>query len=287
MAGAADLIPALLPAERACLETYRAYMARVYRDEFGITDAAVSDFVAEDWFFCDERHDTQYHEMRARLPRARRVLDLASGMGTTALRGLQTGLDVYGIEPDVEKIALARSRVNAGAAAHGWPRDWGRRFIRGVGETLPFDDGSFDVILSYQTLEHVQDPAAVIREMLRVVRPGGALHLRCPDYAGTFEGHYQLPWLPLLPRPLARAYLRLLGRPLAGFAGIHYVTKAGIGISVTDVEQERFGTRLRNKRLPGWRGAALPWRAFYYLKRLFRADLQINLWVSVTRTPSR
>jgi SAM-dependent methyltransferase len=228
------------------------------------------------------------------------VLDLASGLGTTALHGLQTGLDVYGIEPDAEKLALMRDRVNAGNADRGWPQDWKRRFVRSVGEALPFKDASFDVILSYQTLEHVQDVAAVIREMLRVVRHGGALHLRCPDYAGTFEGHYQLPWLPLFPRPLARAYLRLLGRPRAGFEGIHYVTttgivkrlrraaaEAGIKISVIDIERERFGLRLRGKGLPGWRGPALPWRALYYLKRLFRVALPLDLWVSVRRTPSR
>ena len=283
-----------MPAEAKSREAYRAYMARVYREEFGVQDPETHRAVADDWFFCDERHDHQFEAMRERLPQAGRFLDLASGMGSTLLRGLQQGLDGYGVEPDGEKLALLRDRIDAGAVERQWSRAWKGRFLRGVGENLPFRDESFDLVLSYQTLEHVQDPAAVIAEMLRVVRRGGALHLRCPDYTGTFEGHYRLPWLPLLPRPLARAWLRLNGRPLTGFGGIRYMTpnrirrllaeageRSGVRMTVSDLERDRYRRRLREKRLPGWKGPALPWRALYYLKRLFRVELQVNLWVSV------
>jgi SAM-dependent methyltransferase len=278
----------------AAREAYRAYMARVYREEFGITDSGVHHAVADDWFFCDARHDPHFEAMRARLPGATRFLDLASGMGSTVLRGLQQGLDGFGIEPDPEKLSLMRERIEAGVLEQGWDPAWRGRFARAVGETLPFRARSFDVILSYQTLEHVRDPAAVIAEMLRVVRPGGALHLRCPDYSGAFEGHYLLPWLPLLPRPLARAWLRLRGRPVTGFEGIRYTTprqlvrlvrqaaeRAGIRTVVTNLERERYQSRLREKGMPGWRGPALPWRALYYARRMFRVELQANLWVSV------
>src|SRR6185369_2542315 len=122
----------------------------------------------------------------------------------------------------------------------------------------------------------------------------GAMHLRCPDYRGTFEGHYLLPWLPLLPRPLARVWLRLRGRPLKGFEGVHYTTKPalirslqtaarrrGVGIEVIDLEAERLRHRIREKGLPGWRGPAWYWRVFLHARRLFREDVQINLWVRV------
>jgi SAM-dependent methyltransferase len=42
------------------------------------------------------------------------------------------------------------------------------------GEELPFDDASFDLVLCTQVLEHVEDPAAVLSEIYRVLRPGGA-----------------------------------------------------------------------------------------------------------------
>ncbi|MBV8396421.1 MAG: class I SAM-dependent methyltransferase, partial [Actinobacteria bacterium] len=45
--------------------------------------------------------------------------------------------------------------------------------VRATAEDLPFDDQSFDVVLCIQVLEHVDDPARVVRELHRVVKPGG------------------------------------------------------------------------------------------------------------------
>ena len=291
------------PAERACQEAYRAYVIRNYRAHFGVSDLERVDLVAEDWFHCDSRNDFRFEEVDRRIAvsgsgpkadsggsRSTRFLDLASGMGTATLRGLQRGFDGFGLEPDPEKLSLMRQRIAAG----NFPAAWIARFARAVGEHLPYNNASFDCVLSYQTLEHVQDLDAVVAEMLRVTRPGGALHLRCPDYRGTFEGHYLLPWLPLLPRPLARLWLRLRGRPVRGFADIHYTTKPalirslraaaermGMAIEIRDLEAERLENRLREKGLPGWRGPALFWKALVYARRMFREDFQINLWVSV------
>jgi SAM-dependent methyltransferase len=280
------------PGEQDCLAAYRAHIARAYARDFGVFDAALIDFVADAWFHGDARHDHRFAEVRERLPRAGRLLDLASGFGTAALRGLALGLDVFGLEPDAGKLELLGRRIDAG----GLPRAWKARFARAVGETLPYKDGAFDCVLSYQTLEHVRDPEAVIAEMLRVTRAGGALHIRCPDYRSTYEGHYRLPWLPLLPKPLARAYLRARGRPTAGLEELNYVTgprlarllkrqaaRAGLAVTVTDLEKERYRARLRGKGLPGWRGPALPWRALFHLRRAFREEIAVNLWVEVRR----
>ena len=285
-----------LSSEQACLEAYRAYLVRVYRDEFGVTDRAQAYAVAEDWFTPDERHDVHFDEIHRRLPGAPRILDMASGMGSTVLRGLSLGLDIHGLEPGAEKTALLRRRIDAG----NFPAAWKSRFTRGVGERLPYKAGSFDCVLSYQTLEHVQDLDAVLRELIRVVKTGGALHLRCPDYRGTFEGHYLLPWIPWMPRPLARLYLRALGRPTRGFEDIHYVSRPGITrsleaaaralpdirLEILDLETLRYRDRLRAKGLPGWRGPSLFWKAVFYGRRLFRTELQMNLWVNVHPAPS-
>ena len=108
------------------------------------------------------------------------------------------------------------------ADVYGYPNEWKARFIKAVGERLPFPNESFDFVYSYQTLEHVQDVEQCLAEMIRVARI--AVFLRAPDYSGTFEEHYRLPWLPLFPRPLARLYLRFLGRPTLGLDTLHYVT---------------------------------------------------------------
>jgi SAM-dependent methyltransferase len=52
--------------------------------------------------------------------------------------------------------------------------------VRGVGETLPFLDNSFDAVLSLAVLEHVKDPFACAREIVRVLKPGGDLMCAVP-----------------------------------------------------------------------------------------------------------
>lgn len=68
----------------------------------------------------------------------------------------------------------------------------GLDFVVGDAYALPFEDGSFDIVHAHQTLQHVADPVAVLREMRRVATPGGIVAARDVDYAGTF-------WYPLLP----------------------------------------------------------------------------------------
>ena len=277
-------------AAASCLRAFRERVHREYVDDFGVRDPEQTEQVACAWYAVDARHDHRFEPLHARLPGPRRVLDLASGMGTAVFRALQHGHDAFGIEPDAGKLALTRRRAGVGDL----PPGAGARFVRAVGERLPWRDGAFDAVLSYQTLEHVQDPDAVLAEMLRVTRPGGALHLRCPDYRGTFEGHYLLPWLPCMPRPLARLWLRLRGRPARGLDGIVYVTRPRLEralrraarrlklrIVIRDLEAERLSVRLREAGLPSGSAIMKPAGAGIWLRRLFRHQMQVNLWVEV------
>lgn len=134
-----------------------------------------------------------------------RVLDVGAGQGGCLLELLDRGADAVGIEPGSEFAALARLRL--GEAGHDLAR------LRNVpGETLPFPDCSFDYVISLQVLEHVRDPAAIVSEMLRVLKPGGRCYLACDNYLSFREQHYRVRWLPLLPKAIGAAYLRLLGR---------------------------------------------------------------------------
>jgi ubiquinone/menaquinone biosynthesis C-methylase UbiE len=63
--------------------------------------------------------------------------------------------------------------------------------VHGDAQCLPFANGSFDLIVSCETIEHLPDVHAAIREMHRVTRPGGKLFLTTPNYA-NLTGLYEL-----------------------------------------------------------------------------------------------
>ena len=131
-----------------------------------------------------------------------RVLDVATGTGLVA-RGLveRYGCSVVGIDQSGDMLAGARSALAAR------PDLAGRiELLQGEAERLPFDDGEFDHLTFTYLLRYVDDPAATLTELARVVKPGGrmaALDFGLPD--------------PPLWRPLWRIYTRLV-LPAAGRA---------------------------------------------------------------------
>jgi SAM-dependent methyltransferase len=60
------------------------------------------------------------------------------------------------------------------------------------GETLPFAEESFDLVLSHEVIEHAEDDQLLVTEMVRILKPGGRLALFCPNRLYFFEthGHY-------------------------------------------------------------------------------------------------
>ena len=66
--------------------------------------------------------------------------------------------------------------------------DYDTTDVRGVGEVLPFADNSFDAVLSLAVLEHVKDPFACAREIVRVLKPGGDL-MCCVPFLQPMHGY--------------------------------------------------------------------------------------------------
>ena len=63
------------------------------------------------------------------------------------------------------------------------------RVICGAGEYLPFQADTFDLVLSHEVLEHVQDDRKAVSEIVRTLKPGGRLVLFCPNRGYPFETH--------------------------------------------------------------------------------------------------
>ena len=98
------------------------------------------------------------------------VLDVATGTAAVAIElARRTGCRVVGIDQSPEMLAAGRARVDAAGLA-------GRvELVEGTAEALPFPDGSFGALTVTYLLRYVDDPGATIRELARVVRPGGTI----------------------------------------------------------------------------------------------------------------
>jgi SAM-dependent methyltransferase len=105
----------------------------------------------------------------SQLPAGTRVLDLPCG-GGVAFRGLRPEQDLDYVAADLSRVMLRRARAEAGRRGIDWIE-----FAEADAEALPFEERSFDLVVTYTGLHCFPNPAAAITEMARVLRPGGEL----------------------------------------------------------------------------------------------------------------
>ena len=105
--------------------------------------------------------------VRSHATSSSRVLDLGCGRGGVVELIWRDVRFAAGIDPDAPSLASHR--------AAGLP------VVRGVGESLPFVDSSFDLVVSLWVLEHLKDPAATLREVSRILAPGGHFAFVTPN----------------------------------------------------------------------------------------------------------
>jgi len=99
-----------------------------------------------------------------------RVLDVASGTAGVALQlAERTSADIVGV--DLTSEMLARGRHNVAVAGQGSRV----QLVTGRGEQLPFPDRTFDALTFTYLLRYVDDPQETLRELARVVKPGGTM----------------------------------------------------------------------------------------------------------------
>jgi SAM-dependent methyltransferase len=104
-----------------------------------------------------------------------KVLENGCGVGMYIEHLSPFGGTVLGLEYDFERAAEARRN-----SPH---------ILNAAGESIPLPSSTFDLILSHEVIEHVQDDRAAIREMIRVLRPGGRAVIFCPNHGYPFETH--------------------------------------------------------------------------------------------------
>jgi ubiquinone/menaquinone biosynthesis C-methylase UbiE len=129
-------------------------------------------------------------------------LDVGGSTGVIDHRLAQELGRVVGIDIDQKAINYARQN---------FVRD-NLEFDVGDAMQLAFADDSFDVVICSHVYEHVPDAEQLMAEIYRVLRPGGACYFSGNVRIMINEPHYNLPFLSLLPRPLAHLYLRVTGK---------------------------------------------------------------------------
>lgn len=131
------------------------------------------------------------------------VLDLGSGQGTFLIDAATRGASATGLETNPAYIkqsceAAARAGVHI-------------TVVEGRGEALPFPDNSFDFVNLSEVIEHVDDPLLLLREVHRVLRPGGRAYLSAPNRFGIKDPHFHLYFVNWLPRRYANRFISLFG----------------------------------------------------------------------------
>jgi SAM-dependent methyltransferase len=140
-----------------------------------------------------------------------RVLENGCGIGAYVARLRQFTPYVFGLDYEFERVAEGGKTLD--------------KLICAAGEALPYPENAFDVVISNEVIEHVQDDAASLREIVRVLRRGGRLVLFCPNrwypvetHGIYWRGRYifgNIPLVNYLPDPVrnklaphVRAYTR-------------------------------------------------------------------------------
>lgn len=176
--------------------------------------------------------------------RPRRLLDVgcASGLFLEAMQG-RPGWEVEGVEPNARAARAVSERL--GVPVHAGPFEEAR-----------FPEAAFDAATLWDVLEHLYDPLASLREVRRILRPGGALFLRVPNAASYVARLFGRYWSGYdLPRHMTVFTPRTLARALAA-AGFHELLLSyPSGSYLAALHSLRFA--LDDGRLPPARAAAI------------------------------
>jgi ubiquinone/menaquinone biosynthesis C-methylase UbiE len=171
--------------------------------------------------------------------RGRRVLDCGCGAGEYVLALCQRGADAWGIELSRDKLTTAPAPV-AGRVSVGDLQD------------IAFRNATVDIALMNEVLEHVPDDSRALREVNRVLKPGGVLLIFSPNRRHPFETHgasvkgssrripHYVPLIPYLPLSLSTTVMDFWARNYWPGELRQLVRSAGFRIAHTDYVWQTF-----------------------------------------------
>jgi len=157
------------------------------------------------------------------------VLDLGCGFGRHAFEAARRGASVVALDAGPDEVAQVRATLGAMVDAGELAPDDPATAVQGNALALPFGDATFDRVIASEVLEHIPDDTAAMRELARVLKPGGAMAVTVPrcvpeavnwalsdEYHDTPGGHVRIYRRSTLERRL-----RSVGLEPKGFHHAH------------------------------------------------------------------
>lgn len=176
----------------------------------------------------DAEADAPWHRLVRKYlapPGGKRVIEIGCGRGGFSVWLARQGpAEVVAVDFSPAAVAKGEAFGRAAGLAN-------LRFEVGDIQAIAYPDDSFDIAVSCETVEHVPDPRLAVRELGRVLRPGGTLLLTTPNYfglMGLYRGY----------RRLTRRPFTEVGQPINNFTTLQrtraWVRAAGLTITATD-----------------------------------------------------
>ncbi len=214
--------------------------------------------------------------------KGKKLLEVGSGYGLFLTLSLLKGAKSIGLEPAKNRSYTLTSEVSMEILEKA---GFSKKLVKsGFGERLPFADNSFDLIVSFYTLEHVKNVEKVIEESIRVLKPRGYIYFVVPNYGSFWEGHYGIPWVPYISKTLAKYYVKFWGKKGKLLEELQLVNAFALQriaeklpVEIVDMGKNLFGKKvLRLKRDSiGTLGSA--YGIIHFLKSLGILKIFINL----------
>jgi 2-polyprenyl-3-methyl-5-hydroxy-6-metoxy-1,4-benzoquinol methylase len=166
-----------------------------------------------------EIHRAAMYNRRDRERKAKTMVSILQDYFSTDLKllnlldvGASTGLianylasyfgEVIGIDIDRPAVEFAKKTHNKDNL----------RFIQADSLNIKMPENHFDVVICAQVYEHVPNAVMMMDEIYRVLKPSGICYFAAGNRLNIIEPHYHLPFLSILPRPLAHIYIRWAGK---------------------------------------------------------------------------
>lgn len=148
------------------------------------------------------------------------LLDLGCGFGRHAFEAARRGASVVALDAGAGEVAQVRATLGAMVEGGELAAEHPASAVQGDALALPFPDGTFDRVIASEVLEHIPDDTAAMRELSRVLRPGGSMAVTVPrcipeainwalsdEYHDTPGGHVRIYRRSTLERRLSSAGL--------------------------------------------------------------------------------